>query len=57
MMTAAIIFISLILMALFIGITIAGGKSHDRADESARRHASASADRASIEKDQNDGWI
>lgn len=57
MMIAAIIFSSLILMALFIGVTIAGGKSHDRANETSKRHASAPGNRASIEKDQNDGRI
>jgi hypothetical protein len=56
-MISAIIFVSILLLALFIGVTIAGGKSHDRVNETLKRHASAPGDRASIEKDQNNGRI
>jgi outer membrane murein-binding lipoprotein Lpp len=55
MVLAAIIFVSIILMAIFIGVTIAGGKSHDRANEIASRRASELGDRTSADKDHDNG--
>lgn len=56
-MISAMVFVSILLLALFIGVPIAGGKSHDRVNETSKRYAGAPGDRASIEKDQNDGRI
>lgn len=44
-MIFAVVIISAILMALFVAVTIAGGKSHDRQNqEAARRSAQSPAD-------------
>lgn len=55
MVITAIILISIILLIIFIGVTIAGGKSHDRANQSAKRRVSEHGDRESIDEDQNNG--
>ncbi|MEH6759038.1 MAG: hypothetical protein V7676_16230 [Parasphingorhabdus sp.] len=55
MVIVAIIIISIILMALFIGVTIVGGKSHDRNNAIAKQRASDIDDKTSIEDDQING--
>ncbi|MEH6756831.1 MAG: hypothetical protein V7676_04910 [Parasphingorhabdus sp.] len=57
MVIVTIIVISIILMALFIGVTILGGQSHDRANETAKRRAREQDDRKSSEEDHDNGGI
>ncbi len=55
MVIIAIIVISIILMALFVAVTIAGGRSHDQANEKAALAASTTPNPKSAEQEHGDG--
>ena len=54
-MIVTIVIVSIVLMALFIAVTIAGGKSHDRANELAGLRTSKMNIRVSADQEQKDG--